>query len=118
MFKDKYGVREKILKVGQQNCFISEITIAELFYGASKGGQQRHFEDVANILRLFKVIPIYHALELYGHIKAELEKKGKRLDDFDLLIGVTAIQNQMIMVTSNTKHFERIPDITIEDWCN
>lgn len=118
MLKNKYGIREKILEMGQNNCFVSEITIAELFYGASKGGQQRHFEDVANIIRLFGIVPIYHALELYGHIKATLEQQGQRIDDFDLLIGATALQNKMIMVTSNLKHFARIPNITIEDWCN
>jgi len=118
IFKNKYGIREKIIKIGHKNCFVSEITIAELFYGASKSGQQRHFEDVTNVLRLFGVVPIYSALKLYGCLKAKLEQQGQRIDDFDLLIGATAVQNEMVMVTSNTKHFDRIPNIKIEDWCN
>ena len=39
MFKDKYGVRQRLLDVSLKNCFVSEITIAELFYGAAKSGK-------------------------------------------------------------------------------
>lgn len=49
-------------------------------------------------------------------MKAELEAKGMRIDEFDLLIGATAVFNKMVMVTSNVKHFERIPEIQIENW--
>ena len=65
---------------------------------------------------MFKVSPMHPSLKLYGKLKAELEQKGLRLDDFDLLIGATSIVNKMTMVTSNTRHFERIPGIRLEDW--
>jgi len=39
MFKNKQGIREKILDVSLTNCFVSEITLAELFYGAAKSGR-------------------------------------------------------------------------------
>ena len=42
--------------------------------------------------------------------------EGRRIDDFDLLIGVTALQNNLTMVTANVKHLERIPDLIIENW--
>ena len=67
-------------------------------------------------MKMFKVLPIYPCLKLYGSLKADLEQKGQRIDEFDLLIGATSITNNMIMVTSNTKHFERIPNIHLEDW--
>lgn len=116
ILKDKYGIREKVLNVSPKNCFISEITIAELFYGAAKSKRKEHFDDVGNIMKMFKVLPIYPCLKLYGSLKADLEQKGQRIDEFDLLIGATSITNNMIMVTSNTKHFERIPNIHLEDW--
>ena len=49
-------------------------------------------------------------------MKTLLEKQGMRIDEFDLLIGTSALANSMILVTHNTKHFSRIPDLTIEDW--
>ncbi|MBM6670865.1 type II toxin-antitoxin system VapC family toxin [Phocaeicola coprophilus] len=116
MFKNKQGIREKILDVSLTNCFVSEITLAELFYGAAKSGREEHFKDVEMVIRMFKVLPVYPCLRLYGGMKAELEAKGMRIDEFDLLIGATAVFNKMVMVTSNVKHFERIPEIQIENW--
>lgn len=116
MFKNKHGIREKIAQVGFDKCCVSEITIAELFYGAAKSNNVKHYEDVAHVIRMFDVIPIYSSLKLYGTVKSELERQGLRLDEFDLLIGTTAISNRMVMVTSNTKHFQRIPNIELEDW--
>lgn len=118
MLKDKGGVRKQILKVGFENCYVSEISIAELFYGAAKGGRDKNFEDVNHILRLFEVLPIFPSLEQYGCVKTLLESHGKRIDDFDLLIGVTALRNKLTMVTANVKHLGRIPDLIIEDWEN
>lgn len=117
LIKNRYGVRNKVEHIGTDNCAVSEITIAELFYGAAKSGNIKHYDDVATIANLFKVIPVYPSLKLFGELKATLEATGKRLDNFDLMIGSTAIYNKMVMVTSNIKHFERIPNIKIEDWC-
>lgn len=46
----------------------------------------------------------------------DLEKLGKILDDFDLLIGATAVANKLILVTENEKHLERISKVKIENW--
>lgn len=117
LLKNKYGVRDKVRSVGLKNCYISEITVAELFYGASKSQRKdSQIKDVYYILDKFKVMPIYNSLETYGDIKSHLELNGMRVDDFDLLIGATAIYNNCIMVTGNTKHFERMPKIILENW--
>ena len=118
MLKNKGNVRKNIQEIGFNHCFVSEISIAELFYGAAKSGRQKNFEDVKHILQKFEVLPIYPYLEKYGKVKALLESKGKRIDDFDILIGVTAQQNNYIMLTANIKHLERIPDLTIVNWEN
>ena len=63
-----------------------------------------------------KILPIYPALPLFGDIRAELEKEGNRVDDFDILIGATAIQNKMIVISDNAKHIGRFPNAKIENW--
>ena len=78
ILKNKFDTRRRVAKVGLDHCFISEITLAELYYGASKSGD-----------------------------------KASRIDDFDLLIGATAVKHNYIMVTDNIKHLGRIPDIQI-----
>lgn len=55
-------------------------------------------------------------LEVYAESKAYLRSQGKLIDDFDLLIGATAIANDMIAVTENVKHLGMIPGIKIENW--
>lgn len=116
LFKHNECVLEKIETVGTDNCFVTEITIAELFYGAAKSGHSDHFKDVSLVLQSFDLIPILPSLRLYGTNKAELEKKGEMIGEFDLLIGSCAEYNQLVMVTSNVKHFAHIPNIRIEDW--
>ena len=107
---------EHILRVGQKHCYVSEITVAELFYGAAKSGRPSHFQDVDKIIRLFEVVPIRPHLKLYGEIRFALEKKGTRRDDFDLVIGASAISSNMVLVTANVKHFANMPNIQIENW--
>lgn len=116
MFRNKGDVQSRIIQAGFNNCYVSEISIAELFYGAAKSGKQKNFEDIKNVLRQFEIIPIYPCLEKYGTIKADLEQKGLRIDEFDLLIGATALQNHLTLVTANIKHLARISKINIENW--
>lgn len=63
-----------------------------------------------------EILPIFPALDIYAIEKARLKTKGKILDDFDLLIGSTAIFNGLTLVTRNVSDFDRLEDILIEDW--
>jgi len=64
----------------------------------------------------FPIVPIFNSLDVYAKEKARLRRAGLLVDDFDILIGSTAVANSMIMVTNNVNHFNRIDKITIEDW--
>lgn len=113
------GVRQvvdKILSVGEENCAVSEMTIAELYYGAVKSGRKSHLDDVQFIMDAFEIVPVFTSLKTYGEIKTSLESKGKRIDEFDLLIAATALHNSMTLVSHNTKHFARIAELKLEDW--
>lgn len=63
---------------------------------------------------LYTAVFIYFRLEKYGILKAELERQGMRIDEFDLLTGVTALQKHFVMVTANVKHPGRLPHHTVE----
>lgn len=41
LLKKQYGIAERLNKIGRENCFISDVTLAELYYGASHSGQRR-----------------------------------------------------------------------------
>lgn len=69
------------------------------------------------LVRAFSIIQIISSLRLYAKEKVRLRKLGKPInDEFDLLIGVTAVQNKMKLVTDNVRDFENIMDIQIENW--
>ena len=117
MFRNEGHVRETLRRVGIQNCYISEITVAELFFGLAKAtDKKRKLDDIREVQRLFRVIPTYSSFKEYGEIRFELEHTGQRVDQFDLLIGATALHHKMTLVTSNLKHFERMQGIEIENW--
>ncbi len=118
-FRGNKNVVSKINEIGLNKCFISEITIAELKYGAMKSNKPDFHNEVLNTFsKKINVVTIFEILDTYALEKVRLEKLGKKLDNFDLLIGATAIVNNLVLVTNNTKHFDRMSLKSIEDWTN
>ena len=115
--KGKFDLKKKFEKVDPDNCFISEITLAELMFGVENSEKKdKNQRALGFFLTGVKVIPIFHSIELYAKEKARLRKAGTPIDDFDLLIGVTAVTHNLTMVTNDTDHFKRIKGIALENW--
>ena len=109
MLKNKYGVREAILKAKAENCYVSEITLGELYFGASfSNNKKERLKDVAFIVDRFKVISVSGTLPLFGDIKANLKRKGTLIDDFDILIGCAAIHKDCLEFSSKTGQLDRM----------
>lgn len=110
---------DKFDKLSVENCFVSEITLAELKFGVEKSEKPtKNRKALNNFLSGVQILPIFHSLDLYAKEKARLQKAGTPIDDFDLLIGVTSVTHELVMVTNNTKHFKNINNIELEDWIN
>ena len=62
------------------------------------------------------MLPIAPIFDLYGIEKARLRMAGTPTSDYDLLIGCTAVAEDMVMVTQNVKDFKNIKGIKIENW--
>lgn len=97
---------------------ISSVTLAELEYGVEKSAQK-----VKNQLALIEfLVPIEilsfndAAAKKFGEIRAFLERKGKIIGPFDIQIVAHALSEELTLVTNNVKEFERVPDLTIENW--
>ncbi len=97
---------------------LSAISLMELYYGAYKS--ERVESNLAKVKTIETSLAIVRAgeevVELFGMLKAQLEAKGQRVDDFDLVIASTALSHNLILVTNNTRHFQRIEGITLENW--
>lgn len=116
-FRGKFNLLDKISDVGIENCAISEITLAELVFGAENSAMpDKNFALIDTLTNQVAILPILDAIPLYGKEKVRLRRGGEMISDFDLLIGTTAIANDLIMVTENVKEFKRIQNIQIENW--
>lgn len=109
---------KKMLEVGWDNCYISEYTLAELYYGAYCSKVP---EDNLNMIAAFchdvNVIPISDVLLEFARQKSMLRQMGTPVEDADVFIGSTAVACNMVMVTENIKHIGRLQGIHIENWC-
>ena len=97
---------------------ISVVTYGELIYGARKS--ERVSENLAKIHRLSELYPIIDitraVMDSFGEIKATLSTAGTTVDDFDLLIGCTALTLNYGVVTNNQKHYRKIPGLRVINW--
>lgn len=118
--RGKYDVDQSIDRVGWNHCYISEITVLELKMGVELS-KQRDGVDRSPQLNLFlsdiQILPINDAIDIAAQEKIRLRLSGTPCDDnFDLLIACTAMANDMVCVTDNTKDFHRFKNIKLENW--
>jgi len=118
-FQGKYNLDKKIDSVEISNCYISEITLLELTYGAYNSSKfDKHIAEVFKLEELFNVLPIRPIRDIYGQERKRLKNEGNQIPNFDLLIGCTAKYHDMVMVTRNTKHLSRINGLKLENWAD
>ena len=116
-FKRRNGVPERMAAVPLEDLCVSEVTIAELLYGAVHSrSPERHLREVRELQRDIAVIPIGDVLSDYAEIRHALALQGLSAEDFDLLVGATARHYGFVAVTDNLRHFTRMPGVTTENW--
>lgn len=97
---------------------VSIVTYGELLFEAYRS--KRKVENLAKAHRLSELFPIIDVskaiIETFASLKADLSKKGVNVDDFDLLVGSTALIMNYTVVTNNEKYFRKIPNLEIVNW--
>jgi tRNA(fMet)-specific endonuclease VapC len=98
--------------------FTTAITIGELLYGVSRRNSAKLHKQVQRLLHgALTVLPFDEsAAAVYGPLRAQLESVGQRIDEPDLRIASIALTHDLTLVTGNTRHFERVPNLTVENW--
>lgn len=110
----------KIASVPVDRQFTSSITLGELIYGANRlrPRSTRLLTQIED--KLVANLPILSfdaaAARRYGEIRALLESRGTHPGDADLRIASIALVRGLTVVTANTRHFERIPGLSMENW--
>ncbi|MGL4512401.1 MAG: type II toxin-antitoxin system VapC family toxin [Lacipirellulaceae bacterium] len=100
------------------NLYLPAIALAELHAGAALlPDPTARAAEIDDLLRDVRVVPFGTAeAKAFGVLRAQLRAAGLTVNPFDLLIASTAIAGDMTLVTHNTKHFDRIPGLRLEDW--
>jgi tRNA(fMet)-specific endonuclease VapC len=97
---------------------ISSITVAELEYGASKSQKPEQNKAALQQFLLPLEILVFdqQAAQVYGIIRADLERQGQVIGSLDMLIAAQAKSEGIVLVTNNVREFSRIPDLKLENW--
>ncbi len=112
-------LKRRLKKVPPEHQFTSTITVAELYYGVYKSPRPQEFKRrlEREVLPRVRVIPFdRRAAEVYGRVRAELERRGRPLADPDLMIASIALSRGLTVITGNVQHFARVPGLTVENW--
>ncbi len=96
---------------------ISIITYYEIVSGLLAKKAFRQLQDFEKFVNENSVIPLTEkSAKISAELYADLRQAGNIVDDIDLLIAGVAIENDLMLVTNNEKHFGRIPNLKIENW--
>lgn len=111
------AVAARIAAVGGEQVCTSLIVAAELRYGAAKRGSEKLTNQLEAILATLSVLPLEVPTDRhYGQLRTALERQGKLIGPNDLLIAAHALAIEAILVTDNTREFERVQGLVIENW--
>jgi len=117
LFRGNTDVENKLNSVSRKKCYITDVVVAELKFGAYKSLRvAENLQQISDFIEEVKVVPFASTIDTFAQERLRLMKNGNRIDDFDLLIGCAAKSMGLTMVTHNVKHFEHIEGIHIEDW--
>jgi tRNA(fMet)-specific endonuclease VapC len=110
-------VQSKIMLHGGQLA-VSTITLGELYVWAfGRGAPPRRLLGLNALLRIMTVLSADDSVaRKYGEMQATFIESGRRKPLADLFIAATAIVHGLVLVTHNTRHFQDIPQLQLDDW--
>jgi tRNA(fMet)-specific endonuclease VapC len=116
--KKQNALLERIHNNFSKGIYISALTVAELEFGV-----ENSMYPQKNRIALLEFLTIFDFLNFddkdavaYGKIKTKLRKAGKIIGPIDLLLAAQAVSKKLIFVTNNSKEFQRVDNLRIEDW--
>ena len=98
--------------------FTTAVNAGELLYGAARKRSPELSTRVRELLEgSVGILPFdIEAAGVCSPLRAELEADGRRLAEPDLRIASIALAHDLVLVTGNVRHFQRITDLVVEDW--
>jgi tRNA(fMet)-specific endonuclease VapC len=112
---------ERLKRSERTEVGIPQPVIAEISYGIERLPRSRRREALAQRFELLKeeiqrIEWSDKVSDAFGTIKATLERRGERIEDFDAAVAAHVIAEGAVLVTANLKHLARVPELEVEDW--
>jgi tRNA(fMet)-specific endonuclease VapC len=121
LVKGDAQIIERLRQVGKNDVGVPQPVLAEIAYGIERlprsrrrAELQRRFDLVRQ--ELLRTEWTDEVSECFGSIKASLEKKGRRIEDFDAAIAAHALARGIVLVTANLDDMARVQELVVEDW--
>jgi len=110
IIRNNKRVVENFRRNNNEVCYLSHMTISELFFGAWNSPRpEYHLEKTQEFVAKFRTIPwSVNGCEIFGKMKATTRKRGDVIADSDLIIASIAVQENVMLISNNLKHFERL----------
>jgi tRNA(fMet)-specific endonuclease VapC len=117
---DRHAV-DRLRAANKDEVGVPHPALAEIAYGIARLARSRRQDTLQERFDLLRMeLPRVEwsdeVSESFGSVKALLEKKGERIEDFDAAIAAHALARGAVLVTANVKHMVRIPGLVTEDW--
>jgi tRNA(fMet)-specific endonuclease VapC len=121
LMRSEPGPSRRLLREVPSSVAIPQPVIAEIRYGLMRLPRSRRRRGLeARLDLLLEALPRVvwddEVSRHFGEAKADLERRGVRVDDFDVAIAAHALAEEAIVVTRNVRHFERVRGLAVEDW--
>ncbi|CAN5258412.1 type II toxin-antitoxin system VapC family toxin [soil metagenome] len=111
------AVRFALNGIPSDQVFTSVVAAAEIRFGAAKRGSARLSRQAEIVLGGMTIQPFAEpGDQAYADLRCALEAVGRPIGAFDMLIAAHALATDAILVTDNTREFERVPGLKIENW--
>lgn len=116
--KSPLKVVHHIKKLNPHQIKLSAISLAELEYGVSKSRhREQNRQALVHFASAFDILAFTDRdAEVYGLLRAALERKGRIIGPYDLEIAAQAVSRKLTLVSNNTAEFSRIPNLKLENW--
>jgi tRNA(fMet)-specific endonuclease VapC len=112
------SVRQKFEQISASNLVLSMVTLAELRYGAEKSqAREKAIKAIEQLSRHIQIAELDEVVaEHYADIRAQLERQGKPIGNNDLWLAAHARAKNWVLVSNNTREFERVVGLRLENW--
>ncbi len=111
-------VMQRFQQIQLQQLHIPSITVFELYYGIQKNSShRRNLSALENFISPLTVVDFnLEAAKQAAKIRDTLQKKGTPIGPYDIQIAATALSLNMVLLTNNTREFERVKGLKLENW--